>query len=198
MNPHFHEWLQRRATFEVRDFVADLCKLGTAFEYYDALQKIRYEHDVSAGRSLYYEGHICDSLPFLEKYRRYTDDAEYLEYFNADYDDRIFDALEMFPDFKMRVRQDKKTHKVEMSAEIHSVFDIAWYAFARMVADVAPPADIDMNYDFSQGSILTCMCCGEYFVRHSSRQRYCDNPNCKAERNNRKARAYYKRKKAES
>ena len=24
----------------------------------------------------------------------------------------------------------------------HSVFDIAWYAFARMVADVAPPADV--------------------------------------------------------
>lgn len=109
----------------------------------------------------------------------------------------VFDALEMFPDFKMRVKQDPKTHKAEMSAEIHSVFDIAWYAFARMVADVAPPADVDMDYEFSQGSILTCMCCGEYFVRHSSRQRYCDNPNCKAERNNRKARAYYKRKKAE-
>lgn len=31
-----------------------------------------------------------------------------------------------------------------------------------------------------------------------SRQRYCDNPNCQAERNNRKARAYYMRKKAET
>ncbi len=97
MNPYFHEWLHRRATLEVRDFVSDLCKLGTAFEYYDALQKVRYSHDVSAGRNLYYEGNICDSLPFLEKYRQFTEDAEYLEHFNADYDDRIFDALEMFP-----------------------------------------------------------------------------------------------------
>ena len=196
-NPYFHDLLQRRATFETRDFLSDLCKLGTAFEYYDALQKVRYNHNVPAGRNLYYEGKICDSLPFLEKYRQFTDDAEYLEHFNADYNYRVFDLLEMFPDFKMRVKQNSKTHKAEMTAEIHSVFDIAWYAFARMVADVAPPADVDMDYMFSQGSILTCMCCGEYFVRHSSRQRYCDNPNCKEERNNRKARAYYKRKKAE-
>lgn len=198
MDPYFLEHLQLYATFEVKKFISDLCKLGTVFEYYDVLQKVRYAHDVPTGRNLYYEGRICDSLRFLEKYRQYTDDTEYLEHFNADYDDRIFDALKMFPDFKMRVKQDKKTHKTEMCAEIHSVFDIAWYAFARIVADVAPPADVDMDYMFSQGSILTCMCCGGYFVRHSSRQRYCDNPDCKAERNNRKARAYYKRKKAET
>lgn len=53
MNPHIHEWLLRRVPFEVRDFVSDLCKLGTAFEYYDALQKIRFGYDVSAGRNLY-------------------------------------------------------------------------------------------------------------------------------------------------
>ena len=103
----------------------------------------------------------------------------------------------MLPGFKLRLKQDKKTHKAELTAEIKSVFDIAWYAFARMVADVAPPADVDPDYEFSQGSIITCMACGEYFVRHSSRQRYCSNPNCQAARNNRKARAYYKRKKAD-
>ena len=114
-----------------------------------------------------------------------------------DYDSRVFDLTEMFPDIRMRLKQNRKTHKIEMGAEVHSVFDIAWYAFARMVANVAPPADPDPDYMFSQGSILTCMACGEYFVRHSSRQRYCSNPNCQAERNNRKARAYYQRKKAE-
>lgn len=82
----------------------------------------------------------------------------------------MFDALEMFPDFKMCAKQDRKKPTANMCAEIHSVFDIVWHAFARMVADVAPPANVDMDYDFSQGSILTCMCCGEYFVRHSSRR----------------------------
>lgn len=197
MDGYFHERLRDEATFNVRDFVSDLCRLGTAFEYYDTLRKVRWDKEVSAGRSLYYEGRLCDSIAFLEKYSQYTDDAEYIEHFNEDYDERVYDALELFPDFKMRVKQDPKTHKVEMAADIHSVFDIAWYAFARMVSDVAPPPDSEMDYEFSQASILTCMCCGEYFVRHSSRQRYCDNPNCQAERNKRKARAYYERKKAE-
>ena len=193
---HFNEWLQRQATFRVNDFVSDLCKLGTAYEYYDALTKVCYGKDAQAGRSLYYEGRICDSLPFFEKYSQYVDDTEYIKHVTDDYNARVFDLLEMFPDFKMRVKQDRKTHKVEMAADIQSVFDIAWYSFARTVSDVAPPADTDPNFMFSQGTILTCMACGRYFVRHSSRQRYCDNPNCQAERNNRKARAYYKRKKA--
>ena len=103
-NPYFHELLQRRATFKARDFISDLRKLGTAFEYYDALQKVRYNHNVDARRNLYHEGKICDSLPFLEKYRQFTDDTEYLEHFNADYNDRMFDLLKFFPDFKMQNR----------------------------------------------------------------------------------------------
>lgn len=194
-DPYFHERLQHSASFEVQRFITDLCKLGTAFEYYDALHKVRYEHNASAGRNLYYEGRVCDSLPFLEKYRPITGDDEYEQQVKKDYDSRMLDLIEMFPDIRMRLKQNKKTHKIEMGAEVHSVFDIAWYAFSRLVANIAPPADSDPDYLFSQGSILTCMACGEYFVRHSSRQRYCNNPNCQAERNNRKARAYYQRNK---
>ena len=96
----------------------------------------------------------------------------------------------------MRLKRNKDTGKIEYGADVQSVFDICWFAFARMVADVAPPADTDPDYMYSSGSILTCMACGRYFVRHSSRQRYCDNPNCQAERNKRKSRAYYLRKQA--
>lgn len=193
----FLEDLKRYATFDVDDFVEDVCKLGRAFEYYDALTSVKYSRDVEAGRNLYYEGKHCDSLAFLEHFMQYTDDEEYLKHFDEEYDDLLFNLLEMFPDFKLRLKQDRKTHKAELAADINTVFDIAWYAFARMVADVAPPADVDPDYEFSQGSILTCMACGNYFVRHSSRQRYCNNPDCQAARNNRKARAYYKRKKAD-
>jgi hypothetical protein len=184
-------------TFDVKDFVNDLCKLGSVFEYYDVLTKIRSRHDVASGRALYYEGRICDSKPFLEKFRHCQTDEEYLAEFNAEYENLISDVLEAFPDIKMRLQKNRKTGKIEMGADVQSVFDIAWYTFARLVADVAPPVDEDLNYIESQGSILTCMACGEYFVRHSSRQRYCNNPSCQAERNNRKARAYYQRKKIE-
>jgi hypothetical protein len=65
-----------------------------------------------------------------------------------------------------------------------------------MVADVAPPVDEDLNYFESQGSILSCLACGKYFVRHSSRQLYCNNWDCQAERNRKNRRASYARKKA--
>ncbi len=183
-------------TFDVNDFVKDLCKLGTVFEYYDVLRKVRYEHDVASGRGLYYEGRVCDSVPFLEKFRHCETDDKYLAEFNKEYDSLMLNVMESIPDIRMRLQKNKKTGKIEMAADVQSVFDIAWYTFARMVADVAPPIDKDMDYFESQGSILTCMACGEFFVRHSSRQRYCNNPNCQAERNNRKARAYYDRQKA--
>jgi hypothetical protein len=58
------------------------------------------------------------------------------------------------------------------------------------------PVDEDLDYFESQASILSCLACGKYFVRHSSRQPYCDNPNCQAERNRKNRRASYARKKA--
>ena len=74
-----------------------------------------------------------------------------------------------------------------------SGFDIFWYAFGRLVADVAPPADYGIDDDFSQASILSCLACGSYFLRRSSRQRYCQNWDCQAERNLRNRRASYAR-----
>lgn len=196
-DPYFYEHLQSDASFLVSRFILDLSNLGAAFEYYDALKKVYYGRDASAGRNLYYEGRVRESIPLLEKYKQYTDDDEYVKQVSAKYDILMEGLITLFPAVKMNLKQNKRSKRIEMGAEVHSVFDIAWYSFARMVATVAPPADTDPDYVFSQGSVLTCMGCGEYFVRHSSRQRYCDNPNCQAERNNRKARAYYMRKKAD-
>ena len=175
-------------------FVKDLCKLGSIFEYYDVLQKVRRNHDVESGRSLYYEGRVCDSMPFLEKFRCCETDEEYLREFKKNYNDLLSTVLEAFPDIHWHLKRNKRSGKIELGADVQSVFDIAWYTFARLMAEVAPPVDSDLDYTDSQGSVLTCMACGEYFVRHSSKQRYCRNPSCQAERNNRKARAYYKRK----
>ena len=50
---------------------------------------MRCHHNASAGRNLYYEGRVCDSLPFLEKYRQIEDDDEYVQRVTADYDSRV-------------------------------------------------------------------------------------------------------------
>lgn len=139
---------------------------------------------------------ICDSLAFLERYRKYENDNEYLEQLIAEYDDRVVQMIDIFQDFRMRLKSDKKTGKVMFGAEVQSVFDICWYTFSRMVADVAPPVDQDLDYFESQGPILSCLACGKYFVRHSSRQLYCDSWDCQTERNRKNRRSSYAWKKA--
>ena len=192
----FMDIIEKDATFSIKRFIKDLCDLGTVFELYYTLDSLKYEGNVNNARNLYYEGRLRDSLSFLERYSKYEDDKEYKAHVLEDYNDLIFKVIDMFPDFRMRLKLDKKTGKVMFGADVQSVFDICWYTFSRIVADVAPPVDEDLDYFESQGSILSCLACGKYFVRRSSRQLYCDNPNCQAERNRKNRRASYARKKA--
>ena len=113
-----------------------------------------------------------------------------------DYGYHIDMLLGLFPDFRMRLRKDGLMHRIMYGADISSVFDIAWYTFARMVADDAPPVDEDLDYLTTQGSILFCLCCGKPFIRHSSRQLYCSDPDCQAYRNRKNRNASYARNRA--
>jgi len=192
----FMDIIEKDATFSIKRFIKDLCDIGTVFELYYTLDSLKYEGNVNNARNLYYEGRLRDSLSFLERYSKDEDDKEYKAHVLEDYNDLIFKVIDMFPDFRMRLKLDRKTGKVMFGADVQSVFDICWYTFSRIVADVAPPVDEDLDYFESQGSILSCLACGKYFVRRSSRQLYCDNPNCQAERNRKNRRASYARKKA--
>jgi hypothetical protein len=192
----YRDIIEKDATFSIKRFIKDLCDLGTVFELYYILDNLKYEGNVNDARNLYYEGRLRDSLAFLERYSKYEDDKEYRDHVLEDYNDLIFKVIDMFPDFRMRLKLDKKTGKVMFGADVQSVFDICWYTFSRIVADVAPPVDEDLDYFESQGSILSCLACGKYFVRRSSRQLYCDSWDCQAERNRRNRRASYARKKA--
>ena len=190
------EMIRRDGIFSVEHFTKDLCDLGRTFEYYFAFKRLKDYGETQHARALYYEGRLCDGFAFFERYRTIEDDERYRNAILNDYEDRIIRLLDVFPDFRMRPQYDKKTDKVMFGADIQSVFDIAWYTLARMVADVAPPLDEDLDYFESQGTVLSCLACGEYFVRRSSRQLYCSKPNCQAERNRRNRRASYARKKA--
>lgn len=188
--------VQNDATFSIKRFINDLRNLGTVFELYFALYSLKYYRNVYYARNLYYEGRLCDSLAFLERYRQYEDDQDYKAHILEDYNELMLKVIDMFPDFRMRLKLDREKGKIMYGADIQSVFDICWYTFSRLVADVAPPVDEDLKYFESQGSILSCLACGKYFVRHSSRQLYCGSWDCQAERNRRNRRASYARKKA--
>lgn len=185
--------IKMEATFDIDQFVKDLCDLGMAFELYYALRKAFMDNDASFARELYYEGRICDSFAFLEKYRQYESDEEYLKQLKADRVERMTQLIDLFPGFRMRLKMNHRSKKIEYGADVYSVFDICWYTFGRLVADVAPPADYGIDDEFSQASILSCLACGSYFLRRSSRQRYCQSWDCQAERNRRNRRASYAR-----
>lgn len=186
------------AEFSINMFLNDLCKLGRAFEFYFALESIVDNGDTSYAKKLYYEGRVCDGLNVFSKYSPFKTNDEYISNVLKDYRTLSENLVDLFPNFEMRLKYDLRHKKIEYGADIHSVFDIAWYTFARMVADTAPPLDISDDEFYSRGSILSCMACGEYFVRRSSNQRYCTKPDCQNERNRKNRRACYARKKSNS
>lgn len=189
-------YLQKGSVFSVQDFLKDLCDLGNTFWFWHALDRLKTYKEPKEARQLYYEGRLRDRLPFFEKYRGIEDDDEYVKEVMKDYGYHIDMLLGLFPDFRMRLRKDGLTHRIMYGADISSVFDIAWYTFARMVADDAPPVDEDLDYLTTQGSILFCLCCGKPFIRHSSRQLYCSDPDCQAYRNRKNRNASYARNRA--
>lgn len=103
------------------------------------------------------------------------------------------DLIDVFPDFHMRLKMNPRTKKIEYGADVTSVFDICWYTFGRLATDIAPPMDTGFDDEYPQGSVLCCLACGRFFLRRSSRQRYCQSPDCQAERNRRNRRASYAR-----
>ena len=101
-----------------------------------------------------------------------------------DYDHLINKLIEMFPDFRMRLKKNPRNKRIVYAADVNSIFDIAWFTLSRLVADDAPPEDIDYDADFNtpSGTILSCLSCGSFFIRKHNRQLYCMNSDCQAAR----------------
>ena len=80
--------------------------------------------------------------------------------------------------------------ELKVMPDFHSVFDAARFALSQYVSI---PMDYPIAYAERVG-IATCECCGRLFIKNGNRQKYCDNPECKKERNRRKSRTSYHRK----
>lgn len=84
--------------------------------------------------------------------------------------------------------------EMKVLPDFHSVFDAARFSLSQYVSI---PTDYPIAYGERVG-VATCECCGRLFVKKGNRQKYCDNPECKKERNRRKSRtAYHRRVQAE-
>ena len=207
------EWflIEKDGTFSISKFIRDLSNVYHTFAFCHAIRELKAGNEKYA-YNLYYEGKFDDGYPFFEKYKyslpveekeqelqikhHSTIGDEHFERNPLDYIDYLQNTLlSLFPEFKLKLKSNPRSKRIVYAADVQSIFDICWYTLSRMVADDAPALDVDDEHLFSQGSILSCLCCGEFFIRHGSRQKYCGSENCEAERNRKKAKANYIRKK---
>lgn len=82
----------------------------------------------------------------------------------------------------MRLNVSSKIGRMELSAEAHSVFDIAWCPFATILAQAPAPEDIRKEEAFSEDIVISCRHCKKFFICRNNRQEYCDSQACQKAR----------------
>ncbi len=104
-----------------------------------------------------------------------------------DYEELRDKLIDMIPDFRMRLKVNHKKNRVVLAADIHSVFDIAWYTLAKKICEDPLPklkkklAELNSN---ERTVILTCPICGNAFLRKGKavKKKYCGSYECNKRR----------------
>ena len=99
-----------------------------------------------------------------------------------DYYEELQEKLvDLIPDFRMRLKVNPKTRKMVFAADVHSVFDICWYTFARKLSEDVAPEDkgrASAKPKETEGVVMSCPFCGEAFIRRWNRTITCGKPEC--------------------
>lgn len=207
-------FIEKDATFRIDDFMRDLEKFYQAMRMQFAFEQMCMDFpDVAL--ALHEDGKHFAGLPFFEKYKHDPDDDPEIDYTPAggdllkemqmdamvakerdthegfalvpfDYYEELQEKLvDMFPDFRIRLKVNPKTRKMVFAADVHSVFDICWYTFARKLSeDVVPDEigrrlkDTDVYDNENEGVVMSCPFCGEAFVRRNNRAVICGKTEC--------------------
>lgn len=173
-------WGSGVGTISVRDFVYE-CK-----KFYETTSAVLTLMLIQTGREK-----EADSL--YHTYFHKSGFDLYAEYMHNEHFSKEFlaaDNYAMIPPVSMRVDFDEKRMQPVFIAEVHSIFDMLYYTLTRMVAANTP----ELDESWRRQCIALCESCGNLFIKEGNRQKYCKDPLCQAERNNRKAQAYYLRK----
>lgn len=169
--------------------------------YFEALSVFeRYKHnaetpdiDISSAK-----GDLLAEMQLYNKYREeHPDDTPAGEFATEPYDDyeMLRDRLiECIPDFRLRIKHDPRTDRLVFSADVKSVFDIAWYTLARMLSEEPPLDEKGKPQERPEGIMVCCYHCGRFFIRNAKHQQYCDKPECQKARNAKNQRDFRRRK----
>ena len=173
-------WGSGIGMFSVLDFISSLktlFELAGAVMTLTLLVKGQKEEADRLYHGVFYDGGY-------DIYKEYVSQKQYSQDF------LLRDNYIMLPRVSMKVEYDQETRMPVFVPEVASIFDVLNYTLIRMVTKNAPM----MDESWHKQSIALCEACGNMFIKEGNRQKYCKDPLCQAERNNRKARDYYQRK----
>ncbi len=112
----------------------------------------------------------------------------------ADYYELRNRLIECIPNVNIRLKTAPRTGKLEFSTDVNSVFDIAWYTFARILSEELLPENKGKQDSRPERIIIRCRNCSKFIIRKNKRQEYCDFEECQKARNVRNQKAFRERK----
>jgi len=201
--------LKKEATFSISKFMEDLNRIYFASRFYAAIDAACMGQEELI-LDICKAGRYFDPVPYFEKYRYIPVEQPDADYSSAggdllqemmidakmqgqpldndivrtpydDYDELRAKLVDLIPSFQMRPKLHAKSNRYIFSADVHSIFDICWYTFARMVVDDAPPEKKTANKEYT-GVVAVCINCGRYFYRKRGNQMYCRRKECQSAR----------------
>lgn len=189
----------------------DICDGNSDFTYdmYDEEKRFpglpyleRYKHSTHEVPDIDVSSAKGDLLKEMQLYSKYEEEHPTPkppegEYATEPFDDyeRLRDLLmECVPDFRLRLKLSPKTGRMVFSVDVESVFGIAWLTLARMMTDDPVEEHRAGNHEGMVGVMMCCRHCGDYFIRRSNRQEYCDKEDCQKARNAKNQREFRNRK----
>jgi hypothetical protein len=194
------EVVARDGIFEIETFMKDLGKLYDAARFYVALEAILDADDKTAD-NLYKEGRYFENYNYFERYKHarpeipdeiFTDKTS-----RKAYDELMNTFVDYIPNFNMKLKFSPVTNRFDFSADVNSVFDIAWYTLARMISEDPAFENRNKQDERPESILICCRHCGKFLIRKGKRQEFCTSPECQKARKARNQKDFRKRKAVE-
>jgi len=181
------------------DAAYDLYREGKYFEglpFFESFKGIHSMPDVDVSQA---GGSLVKEMQIYAEYRKshpeeQPPDGQFVTEPYDDYGNLLNKLIERIPDFNMRLKINPKTNRIEFSADVNSVFDIAWFTLARMISEDPAPENKGKSEDRAEDIMICCRHCGAFLIRRNGRQEYCDKPDCQKARNAKNQREFRRRK----
>ncbi len=186
------------------DAACSLYKEGKYFEglpFFESFKNIHSMPDIDVSTA---GGNLVKEMELYAEYQKshpakQPPDGQFEEEPYDNYWELLNKLIERIPDFNMCLKVNPKTNRIEFSADVNSVFDIAWFTLARMISEDPAPENKGLsNDDRSEGIMICCRHCGNFLIRRNGRQEYCDKPDCQKARNAKNQREFRRRKRIEN